>query len=211
MKNFFRLAALMLLTTTVAMAQTVNLPAPKTAKKSSTMMQALASRHSERTYSDKALSQQDLSDLLWAAMGVNRKDVAKLTAPTAKNKQEIRLFVFTAQGVSEYLPQTNQLKQVAQGDHRDIVAANQAFAKAAPVCLVMVGDFDKFGSTDQRSRNMVAADAGIVSQNINLYCAAVGLSTVTRGTMDAVAIQALLGLNEHQEPLLNNPVGFPAK
>ena len=127
------------------------------------------------------------------------------------NKQEIRLFVFTAKSVSEYLPQTNQLKEVAKGDHRDIVAGRQAFAKSAPVSLVMVGDYDKFGSTGDHAKVMVAVDAGIVCENINLYCAAVGLATVPRATMDGAAISKLLNLNANQVPILNNPVGYPAK
>lgn len=209
MKHLILSAALMLLSTG-AFAQTVNLPAPNKAKKTATMMEALSTRHSVREYSTKELSNQELSDLLWAACGVNRAN-GNLTAPTAMNKQEIRVFVFTAKGVSEYLPKTNQLVEKAKGDHRDIVAGNQAFAKAAPVSLVLVGDMDKFGSNSEGAKLMVAVDTGIVSENINLYCAAAGLVTVPRGTMDQKAIQKLLGLSENQLPIINNPVGYPAK
>lgn len=208
MKHLLLSAALLLLSS-LAVAQTA-LPAPAKNKKTATMMEALANRQSVREYSNKELSQQELSDLLWAACGVNRKD-GKLTAPTAMNKQEIRVFVFTAKGVSEYLPQTNQLVERAQGDHRDIVAGSQAFAKGAPVSLVLVADLDKFGSSAQSAQLMAAVDTGIVSENINLYCAAVGLCTVPRGTMDQAAIRKLLGLKETQIPLINNPVGYPAK
>lgn len=208
MRKIFLSAALMLLAS-VTMAQTT-LPAPNKNKKSATMMEALNVRKSERAFSNKALSQQELSDLLWATCGVNRPD-GKLTAPTAMNKQEIRVFVFTAKDVTEYLPQTNQLVQRAKGDHRGIVAKGQDFAAKAPVVLVLVADLDKFGSTATHAQQMVAVDTGIVSENINLYCAAVGLATVPRGTMDQAAIQQLLGLNQNQIPLINNPVGYPAK
>lgn len=209
MRSLIFAAALLLSAT--AVAQTTTLPTPNITKKSATMMQTLATRHSERAFAAKELTQQELSDLLWAACGVNRPDQGKLTSPTAKNKQEIRVFVFTAKGVSEYLPQTNQLVEKAKGDHRDIVAGAQAFAKTAPLSLVLVADMDKFGSTDQHAQWMVAVDTGIVSENINLYCAAVGLATVPRGTMDRAAIQKLLGLSENQIPMINNPVGYPAK
>lgn len=106
MKKMLLTAAVALLGT-MAMAQT-NLPAPNKAKKTATVMEALATRHSERDFSAKELTMQELSDLLWATCGKNRPD-GKLTAPTAMNKQEIRVYVFTAKGVSEYLPQTNQL------------------------------------------------------------------------------------------------------
>lgn len=208
MKHVF-LSAVLGLLSTVAVAQTT-LPAPNKAKKTMTVMEALSTRHSVREYSSKELSAQELSDLLWSAIGVNRPD-GHITSPTAMNKQEIRVFVFTAKGVSEYLPQKNQLVEVAQGDHRDIVAANQAFAKTAPVSLVLVADLDKFGSNADHAKMMAAVDTGIVSENINLYCAAAGLATVPRGTMDQKAIKALLKLNDNQIPLINNPVGYPTK
>ncbi len=208
MKKAFLSAAIMLLGV-MAYGQTT-LPAPQKNLKSLSVMEALSTRHSERAFSNKELTDQELSNLLWAACGVNRPD-GHITSPTAMNKQEIRLFVFTAKGVSEYLPQTNQLKEVAKGDHRDIVAGRQAFAKSAPVSLVMVGDYDKFGSTGDHAKVMVAVDAGIVCENINLYCAAVGLATVPRATMDGAAISKLLNLNANQVPILNNPVGYPAK
>jgi len=208
MKNLILSAALALLTS-VTFAQT-QLPAPQKSKKTLSVMEALSTRHSVRAYSQKALSDQELSDLLWAAGGVNRPD-GHITSPTAMNRQEVRIFVFTATGVSEYLPQTNQLKEVVKGDHRDIVAGRQEFAKTAPVSLVLVGDFDKFGSRNDHAQLMVSVDVGIVSENINLYCAAAGLATVPRGTMDIPAIQQLLGLNANQVPIINNPVGYPAK
>ena len=142
-------------------AQTVNLPAPNKAKKTATVMEALAARHSERAFSDKKLTGQELSDLLWATTGKNRED-GKLTAPTAMNRQEIRVYVFTADKVSEYLPQTNQLQQTTTGDHRAIVAGRQEAVKNAPVMLLLVADLDKFKSNNQHAQQMVAVDTGIL-------------------------------------------------
>ncbi len=204
------LAAAMLLMGTACFAQTRNLPKPNMKRQTLSVMGSFKQRKSVRAYSAKQLSEQDLSDLLWAAQGKNRED-GHLTSPTAMNRQEIRLYVFTAQNVSLYNPQKNTLTQVANGDYRDIVAAGQDFAKAAPVSLVMVADMDKFGSNNQHAQWMVGADVGIVSQNINLFCAAAGLCTVPRGTMNQKAIQQLLKLGENQIPVLNNPVGYPAK
>lgn len=208
MKKWILIAAMALLAT-AASAQVTALPKPNMKHKTLKVMQALAERKSIREYSPKMLSQQDLSDLLWAAGGVSRPD-GRLTAPTAQNKQEIRLFVFTADGVSEYLPKTNQLKHCVSGDYRKLVAANQDFAAAAPLSLVIVADVGLFGD-NARAAMLGAFDAGIVSENINIYCAAAGLATVTRATMDAAGIQKLLGLGEAQLPLLNNPVGYLVK
>ena len=191
-------------------AQTTKLPTPDMKRQTISVMETYKQRKSVREYSAKALSEQDLSDLLWAAQGQNRED-GHLTSPTAMNRQEIRLYVFTEKSVSLYDPQANALTQVASGDHRGIMASGQDFVKNAPVVLLMVADMDKFRSNNQHAQWMVAVDTGIVCENINLFCSAAGLCTVPRGTMDSKAISTLLGLNDNQIPLINNPVGYPSK
>ena len=191
-------------------AQTTKLPTPDMKRQTISVMETYKQRKSVREYSAKALSEQDLSDLLWAAQGQNRED-GHLTSPTAMNRQEIRLYVFTEKSVSLYDPQANTLTQVASGDHRGIMASGQDFVKNAPVVLLMVADMDKFRSNNQHAQWMVAVDTGIVCENINLFCSAAGLCTVPRGTMDSKAIGTLLGLNDNQIPLINNPVGYPSK
>lgn len=191
-------------------AQTTKLPTPDMKRQTISVMETYKQRKSVREYSAKALSEQDLSDLLWAAQGQNRED-GHLTSPTAMNRQEIRLYVFTEKSVSLYNPQANTLTQVASGDHRGIMASGQDFVKNAPVVLLMVADMDKFRSNNQHAQWMVAVDTGIVCENINLFCSAAGLCTVPRGTMDSKAISTLLGLNDNQIPLINNPVGYPSK
>lgn len=191
-------------------AQTTKLPTPDMKRQTISVMETYKQRKSVREYSAKALSEQDLSDLLWAAQGQNRED-GHLTSPTAMNRQEIRLYVFTEKSVSLYDPQANTLTQVASGDHRGIMASGQDFVKNAPVVLLMVADMDKFRSNNQHAQWMVAVDTGIVCENINLFCSAAGLCTVPRGTIDSKAISTLLGLNDNQIPLINNPVGYPSK
>lgn len=72
-------------------------------------------------------------------------------------------------------------------------------------------DMSKYRNDDDHSRLMAAVDAGIVSQNINVYCAGVGLATVPRGSMDQDGLRKLLGLSDKQIPIMNNPVGFAAE
>jgi nitroreductase len=206
MKRLVFIAA-MLLVGIAGFAQSKNLPKPNLQRQTLSVMEAYKQRKSVREFSAKDLSEQDLSDLLWAAQGQNRED-GHLTAPTAMNRQEIRLYVFTSQGASLYDPKANTLTQVASGDHRGLMAAGQAFAKDAPVVLLMVADLDKFGSNNQHAQSMAAVDTGIVCENINLFCSAAGFSTVPRATMDSKGISALLNLNENQIPLINNPVGY---
>lgn len=206
MKKLFT-AALMFAAITIQ-AQTIELPAPDMERPTHSVMQAFKHRKSVREYNSRMLSAQDLSDLLWAAGGVNRPN-GNLTAPTAMNRQEIRIYVFTAEGVCLYHPKSHTLEKVTDGDHRKLIAGPQAFAQEAPVALLLVADMDKFGSTNDHARWMVGADVGIVTQNINLFCSAAGLVTVTRGMMDQRGLQQLLGLSESQIPVINNPVGYP--
>lgn len=196
-----------------ASAQDIVLPAPNMERGSKSVVETLATRHSVREFSDRTLTPAQISDLCWAANGVAR-DNDHRTAPSAMNRKEIRLFAFTEEGVYEYLATENTLKQLAKGDHRKLVAGtkdfSQDFAATAPISLVMVIDFERFGSSDERAMMMGCVDAGNVSENINLYCEAVGLCTVPRATMDVEGIRSLLGLSQQQLPIMNNPVGFTA-
>lgn len=190
--------------------QTIQLNAPDKTRGSATM-KALSDRRSDREYDTKQLSQQDLSDLLWAAIGINRSD-GKRTAPTAMNRQEIDVYVIREDGAYLYDAQTHALNPIAKGDYRGAVAGSQDFVKTAPVSLLMVINLSKLGDPNvENTRLMGSVDGGIVSQNINIFCAAVGLSTVTRGSMDHDKLKQVLKLDATQLPILNNPVGYPKK
>ncbi|MDR0543963.1 MAG: SagB/ThcOx family dehydrogenase [Odoribacteraceae bacterium] len=173
------------------------------------VMTALANRASVRAMDSRPLSHQDLSDLLWAAYGVNRPD-GRRTAPTAKNDQDIDLYVALPAGAYLYDAPNNLLKPVVSGDIRPLLAAGQEFVKSAPVVLLIVSDYSRFRMNDpDLSRLWGAMDGGIVSQNINIFCAAVGLATVPRAYMDQPKLKEILHLSATQLPILNNPVGYP--
>ncbi len=208
MKKLMIATAIMMSATT--MAQDVKLPQPDMKQKSMTVVEALQTRHSVRSYMDKDLTMQQISNICWAACGQSRGDKF-ITAPSAMNRQEIRLFVFTKKGAYEYLAKENKLLHVADGDHRKLIAVQQDFVMQAPVSLLMVIDFKKFGSQDERSVMMGCVDAGNVSENINLYCQSVGLATVPRASMDSQGISKLLKLTNKQLPIMNNPVGYEKK
>ena len=173
------------------------------------VMTALANRASVRAMDSRPLSHQDLSDLLWAAYGVNRPD-GRRTAPTAKNDQDIDIYVALPTGAYLYDAPNNLLKPVVSGDLRPVLAAGQEFVKSAPVVLLIVSDYSRFRMSDpELSRLWGAMDGGIVSQNINIFCAAVGLATVPRAYMDQPKLKEILHLSDTQLPILNNPVGYP--
>ena len=171
------------------------------------VMKALADRYSEREFAARELSLQDLSDLLWAANGVNRPD-GKRTAPSALNKQDIDIYVVMAKGAYLYNHTAHSLELIAAGDHRAAVAGAQDFVKEAAACLVMVSDLSRFGAVDEHTLLMGTIDAGLVSQNINIFCSAVGLNTVPRVSMDQEILKKILKLSASQRLILNNPVGY---
>lgn len=183
--------------------KTVQLNKPAT-QRGLPVMSALEKRHSTREYADKKIDMQDLSDLLWAANGINRPEAGKRTAPTAMNRQEIDIYVCLPEGAYLYDAKTHSLVPVAKGDFRPAVAGGQDFVKQAPVCLVIVADLEKF----KGEVLMPAMDAGIVSQNISLFCAGCGLVTVPRASMDQAKLKSALKLREAQRPLMNHPVGY---
>lgn len=186
----------------------VKLPEPSK-KRGTDIMTALGARKSIRQYSDKLLSKQDLSDVLWAAQGINRQQEGKLTSPTARNRQEIIIYVFTKDGISKYDKANHALTDVKKGDYREAVAGRQKNFAKAPLFLVMIASTTIFGNRGAHAEQMMAADAGIVSENINLFAAATGLCTVTRGIMDKEKILSILGLDDSFLCILNNPVGYP--
>ncbi len=210
MKHLF--LSLMISLTSCATAQNIELPAPDMSQKSLSMVETLKTRHSVRDYDkSKTLSLQEISNLCWAANGMSRDDNHR-TAPSAMNRQEIRIFVFNETAVYEYIANQNVLSFCAEGDYRRIVAGTeermQEFVLDAPVSIVMVIDLEKFGMDGEKAIMMGCVDAGNVSENINLYCQSVGLCTVPRATMDVDAIRTLLKLSEKQIPIMNNPVGY---
>lgn len=195
-------------------AKNVNLPQPDKDRGTS-VMKALSQRKSVRECAKKDLSLSDLSDVLWAANGVNRPDEGWRTAPSALNKQDIDIYVFTDEAVYLYDYTHHSLTHCVDGDHRSLLAGppsparTQDFVKDFPVILLFVSNLDRFGASGERVRLMAAMDAGIVSQNVSLFCAATGLCTVPRASMDIDGISKLLNLSDNQLPLMNNPVGYP--
>ncbi len=176
-----------------------------------TLFQSLQQRKSVREYSGKEIDDMKLSQLLWAAVGINRPD-GHLTAPTAINAQDITVYVCSKDGAWLYVAKDNALQKVSDKDLRDAVASRQKFAAEAPISLVIVTDNAKFrgGSTNGPTISG-AIDAGYVSQNIDLACEALGLATVPRATMDKDALKTELKLTDTQNAILNHPIGYPKK
>jgi SagB-type dehydrogenase family enzyme len=187
--------------------QPVQLPKPQT-DGGKPLMQVLRERKSVRAFSSQDLSEQTLSNLLWAACGINRPD-GRRTAPSAMNRQEIDIYVVTAKGAWLYDAKEHLLKPVAAGDLRTL-AGTQEWVKEAPVNLIYVADTAKMGGGDEEARTLYSgADVGFIAQNVYLYCASEELATVVRASVDRPALSKALGLRPEQKIILAQTVGHP--
>jgi SagB-type dehydrogenase family enzyme len=187
----------------------VALPAPQT-DGGKPLMQVLNSRHSSREFAARPLPLQTLSNLLWAAFGVNRAD-GRRTAPSAMNWQEIDVYVFLAEGVYVYQARENALRPVVAGDLRS-ATGTQAFTATAPLGLVYVGDLSRASRASAEQVSIwSAAHAGFIAQNVYLFCASEGLNVVVRGLVDKQALADKIALRPDQKVWLAQTVGYPAE
>ena len=185
--------------------EVISLPQPEVSKLSMSLGDALQQRRSERQYSDKEISMQTLSTLLWAACGVSDQKTGKITAPSAVNMQDAKIYVCSKSGVCLYNAKANTLTKVSDKNLLEAIAGRQAFAKAAPISLVLVSTKDSDRAPNEK---FGAMDAAYVSQNIYLACTALGLKTVARATMDFDTLKRELNLAETSYLELNHPIGY---
>jgi SagB-type dehydrogenase family enzyme len=158
------------------------------------LMEALANRKTNRDFTQNELTPQQLSNLLWAAAGVNRPD-GRRTAPTARNAQQIEIYVLNKQGAYLYMPKEHALKLIAAGDHRKSGASQEHF-QDCPLMLIIVANYDKMEGYSNEAKAMYeGTDSGNVSQNIYLYCTSEGLATCALGSIHRDKLQELLGFN----------------
>ena len=197
---------------TSAATKMAGLPKPKT-DGGMPLMEALKKRQTSRQFADRKLPDQVLSNMLWAACGVNRED-GKRTAPTAVNCQEIDVYVAKADGLWLFDAKANDLKLVLDKDIRALTG-KQEFVKDAAVNLIFVADFAKMGGPMAKSMTEAdkvlysAADTGFVSQNVYLFCASEGLATVFRGAVDQQKLNRALRLESEQFVAFAQTVGYP--
>ncbi|MBR7104745.1 MAG: nitroreductase family protein [Lentisphaeria bacterium] len=169
--------------------------------------EALNNRRTLRKYSTANLSVKQIGDLLWAAYGVNRAD-GKLTAPTAANRQEIRIYFLTKEGAFAYCPVKHAYKKIDSADLRKYAGVFKA-----PLYVVIAADLNKAAN-----RHYAVMDTGYVSQNIYLHCASAGLGTCAIGSFTRIregnkgkVLRDGLKLPAHIEIFLTHSVGVPAK
>ncbi len=187
--------------------QPVVLPKPQT-DGGRPLMQMLQERTSQREFAPDPLPAQVLSNLLWAAWGINRPESGKRTAPSAMNRQEMDVYVALADGLYRYEAREHRLKPVTREDVRALTGT-QPFVGQAPVNLVYVARTQGGSAEDQAIYG--GAQAGFISQNVYLFCASEGLATVVRGSVNREALAKAMKLEPGQKIILAQTVGYPKK
>lgn len=174
-----------------------------------TFTQVLQKRKTTREFSDREVSLETLSHLLWCAFGINRPDGAHRTAPSAKNWQEIDIYVAMEHGLYVFDPHAFMLHSIRKDDIR-AATGWQDFVPHVPINLIYVADLAKMDAAPRKEQRFYAAlDTGFISQNVYLFCAAEGLATVVRGWVDRPALAGIMGLGPEQRIIVAQSVGYP--
>ena len=175
------------------------------------LMEALDKRCSTRDFAEKTLPEQTLTNLLWAAWGINREENDKHTAPSSNNKQEIDIYVVKADGVFKFIPKGHSLEKLFDEDMRSL-CGDQSFVATAPLNLVYVADLSRTDQKDYAVEPLASySNVGFIAQNVYLFCASEGLGAVVRGWVNKDALGAKLQLKPSQKIILAQTVGFPKK
>ena len=176
------------------------------------LMQALKKRKSTRDILDKKLTLQQLSDLLWAADGVNRPE-GKRTSPAAMGIYCVDIYAVLSEGIYLYDSAKQELKLVAKGDFRK-AAGMQDFVFIAPLNLVYVFTLknpkESHGPAVPEERRKIWGDVevGCMVQNVYLYCASQGLGAVVRGMVDQKKMSEAIKVKPEQI-IVAQTIGYP--
>ena len=190
-------------------ASALPLPPPQT-QGGMPLMQALSLRQSQRAFAPSSLNHQVLSDLLWAAAGINRPEVEGRTTPSAMNSQEIDVYVALPEGLYRYECSDHVLYLVSATDVRR-VTGYQDFVDHAPLDLIFVADHTHMTAVPAAHRESYASiAAGAMVQTVYLFCASAGLSVVVRAWIDRQALSEAMGLQASHQILVSQTIGWPA-
>jgi len=183
-------------------------------------MKSLSLRQSAKDVSkwcEGDLSLQDISNLLWAGNGINRED-GKRTAASAINSQDVDIYVLRKDGIYIYDATNNALNPLVNGDHRSEIGtcgpkpadgARQSFNYPVRLFLVSENARFKVGTVELKSEWGIF-DAGLVAQNIMLFCSGMGLVAHPKAAVDSDGkLKGLLRLTDTQHAVIELDVGYP--
>lgn len=180
-----------------------------------TVKQAIMRRHSTRDFFSKPLSLDTLSEVFWAAYGVNRTD-GKRTVPSAYGLYPLEIYGFTAKGVFKYNPEEHSLTEITRRDLR-AKSGMQDFVAVAPLDIVIFSNYDKLvtgnpeidDSIKGNENRLSLLDAGAVTENIYLYCSSEHINVVERVMVDENGLREALGVAPSTHFVVGMSVGYP--
>ncbi len=199
----------------------ITLPEP-VFDRSMSLFEALKIRRTSRAIGGKKIPLQILSDILWAAQGVNRLNgpfgTPGRTAGSASNSQEVCIYITMKEGTYLYEPEAHRLSPVASGDSRFLaIGPGQGKAGAnAPVRLVYVVDIDRFKNAGfqepglydpEIQKSYYFVDTGLIAQNVYLASSSLGLVSWFHNCNKA-AFAKQIRLVTHQRPLFGHTIGY---
>ena len=180
---------------TSVMAADIRLPEPDKTN-TTTLIQALENRHSDREFSDKAVDDKTLSTILWVAYGVNRPG-GKRTIPTALDKKDLNVYVFNKDGIWLYDAESNTLKQNSKENHLGLFQS-QDYMSSVGTVLVYTGSNEDYA----------VMHAGSAYQNVELYAVANNMASIVRGYYDKEQVSKALSLPEGQRVIISQAIGW---
>jgi len=192
-----------------AQTQASTLPPPQM-EGGKPLMEVLKARHSARDFADRPLSPQLISNLLWAAWGINRPATGFRTAPSSRSAMDVDLYLAMANGVWIYDPKAHRLLQHMPDDIRGETTLGQAFVKTAALNILYVSDAVRLGNPSASERMLAGvADSAVIGENVYLFCASEGLATVLRSSVPGERLVKRLNLAPTQAIYLAQSVGYP--
>jgi SagB-type dehydrogenase family enzyme len=187
----------------------IKLPEPGLKGKIS-LESAIYKRRSVRSYANKDLTLNQISQLLWAAQGITDKQNGFRSAPSAGALYPITIYVVKKDGLFEYIPQTHSVRMIVSNDLRNNLfsaALGQGTISEAPIDIVITADYriteSKYGS---RADRYVALEAGHIAQNVLLQATALGLAGVPIGAFYDNQVKGALYLEK--DPIYIIPIGY---
>ena len=192
-------------------ARIINLPPPKTQGNIS-IEQSIAQRRSEREIDEREISQEQLSQILWAAQGITDNSFGFRAAPSAGSLYPLSFYVAEKDGVFRYIPDGHKLLEISHTDVRPQLlraSLGQSYIREAPVDIIIAANFAvtqaKYG---QRAFRYVCMEVGHAAENIQLQAVALGLVSVPVGSFWDDVVRADLSIPDTQDPLYIIPIGY---
>ena len=202
MKNLLLSLCIIFFVAPSASAQDIDLPEPDFSKP---IIQAYKNRETARSFSQKDISMEVLSEVLYAAFGVNRPESGNRTAASGGNSKETDIYVLLKTGTYIYNANEHRLDLVTK-DNLQSIMHTQSYAKDIPVHLAYVSNTDRL--TSRLTPEYTYVHAGLIAQNVEIYCSYIGLAAGIRTPRDGGKLNEALNLTEKQVVTIWHAIGY---